>query len=154
MEKSLQEIFAAKSICFGCGPANEMGLKIGTFPVGEKETIAHFTPKPYQQAFPGVLNGVIIGSLLDCHSNWTACWWLMKQGNLSEPPCTVTSEYSVKLRRPTPANQELTIKARVASSEGDKVTIEAELLAGEKVCATCKGVFVAVKPEHPAYHSW
>ncbi|MBM4305062.1 MAG: PaaI family thioesterase, partial [Deltaproteobacteria bacterium] len=32
--------------------------------------------------------------------------------------------------------------------------IEATLTANGKVCATCRGTFVAVKPGHPAYHRW
>ena len=32
--------------------------------------------------------------------------------------------------------------------------VEGELIAHGKVCATCRGTFVAVKPGHPAYHRW
>jgi hypothetical protein len=32
--------------------------------------------------------------------------------------------------------------------------VSAELIAGGKVCATSTGLFVAVKPGHPAYHRW
>ena len=46
------------------------------------------------------------------------------------------------------------IKARVVESKPDRATIEAELTAKGKVCATCRGTFVAVKPGHPAYHRW
>jgi hypothetical protein len=28
------------------------------------------------------------------------------------------------------------------------------LIANDKVCATCKGLFVVVKEGHPAYHRW
>ena len=38
--------------------------------------------------------------------------------------------------------------------DGDKVTVEATLEAEGRVCATCTGVFVAVKEGHPAYHRW
>jgi len=31
---------------------------------------------------------------------------------------------------------------------------EGRLLAGGELCAACRGVFVAVKPGHPAYHRW
>ncbi len=40
--------------------------------------VCDFTPEPHHQAFPGMLNGGIIGALLDCHSNWTAAYHLMK----------------------------------------------------------------------------
>jgi len=28
------------------------------------------------------------------------------------------------------------------------------LSAGGKICAICRGIFVAVKEGHPAYHRW
>ena len=64
--------------------------------------MAVWQPEPHHQAFEGMLNGGIIGALLDCHSNWTAAYHLMKAGRGSHPPCTVTAEFHVKLRRPTP----------------------------------------------------
>lgn len=116
--------------------------------------MATWQPESHHEAFPGMLNGGIIGSLLDCHSNWTAAWHLMRQQGLDQPPCTVTAEYSIKLLRPTPSQGPVELVAWVKESKGDRATIEAELRAGGKVCATCHGVFVAVKPGHPAYHRW
>src|SRR4051812_29242549 len=94
--KSLQEQYAPTSICFGCGPANAQGLRIRSIAKGE-ECTAEWTAAPHHQAFPGMLNGGIIGSLLDCHSNWTAAYTLMKRQGLEAPPCTVTAEYHIKL---------------------------------------------------------
>ena len=152
-EKSLQETYAQKSICFGCGPSNTKGLHIRSFARGD-EVVATWTPEKHHEAFPGVLNGGIIGALLDCHSNWTASYHLMKASQLAEPPCTVTAEYAIKLKRPTPTNGPVELKARVVESSADRAVIEAELIAGGKICATCRGTFVAVKPDHPAYHRW
>lgn len=153
MEQSLQEKYAPNSICFGCGPANKKGLRIRSLERGE-EVVCTWTPESHHEAFPGMLNGGIIGSLLDCHSNWTAAWHLMKKQGLDAPPCTVTANYSVKLLRPTPSNQPVEIVARVVESQEDRATIEAVLKSGGKDCATCRGLFVAVKPGHPAYHRW
>ena len=36
----------------------------------------------------------------------------------------------------------------------NRATIEATLSANGKVCAKCRGTFVAVKPGHPAYYRW
>jgi acyl-coenzyme A thioesterase PaaI-like protein len=149
----LQPTFAPGNICFGCGHANEKGLRIRSFPRGN-EVVADWQPAAHHQAFPGMLNGGIIGALLDCHSNWTAAWHLMQRNGLDTPPCTVTAEYAVKLRRPTPADAPVHLRARVVDSTEDRATIEAELTSGGKVCATCRGVFVSVKPGHPAYHRW
>jgi acyl-coenzyme A thioesterase PaaI-like protein len=154
-EKSLQEIFAPDGICFGCGVKNEKGLRIRSFP-GEngEEITAEWCAENHHQAFPGMLSGGIIGTLLDCHSNWTAAHYLMKKNGKTEPDCTVTANYSVKLLRPTPSDAKIYLKARVVESSEDRATVEAELIANDKVCATCKGLFVAVKEGHPAYHRW
>ncbi|MDQ3744886.1 MAG: PaaI family thioesterase, partial [Acidobacteriota bacterium] len=37
--KSLQERYAPRSACFGCGPANEKGLRIRSFPAAEGEEV-------------------------------------------------------------------------------------------------------------------
>jgi uncharacterized protein (TIGR00369 family) len=156
-EPSLQERYAPGSACFGCGPSNEKGLRIRSFPSGEgegDETVAVWRPEPHHEAFPGMVNGGIVGALLDCHSNWAAAWHLMRRDGLESPPCTVTADYSVKLLRPTPSDAELRIVARVVESERRRVVVESEVVAGGETCATCRGTFVAVKPGHPAYHRW
>jgi acyl-coenzyme A thioesterase PaaI-like protein len=153
-EKSLQEKYAPDSRCFGCGPANAKGLRIRSFVSGD-EVIAEWTPEPHHEAFDGVLNGGIIGTLLDCHSNWTAAWHLMKHMGLEHPPCTVTAHYSVKLLRPTPSGVPIKLVAGLVDVQGERATIKAKILAPDgKVCATCEGVFVAVREGHPAYHRW
>ena len=152
-ELGLQEKFAPKSICFGCGPANQKGLKIKSV-VKNEEVVADWMPEKFYEAFPGVLNGGIVGALLDCHSNWTAAWHLMHRNKMEQPPCTVTAEYKIVLRRPTPTNVPVHLSAKVADSKEDRATIEARLTSGGQVCATCVGVFVAVKEGHPAFFRW
>jgi uncharacterized protein (TIGR00369 family) len=152
-ELSLQELYAPRLACFGCGPANEKGLRVRSFSQDEA-TVAEWKAEPHHESFPGVLSGGIIGTLLDCHSNWAAAHHLMKRRGLEHPPCTVTAEYAVKFLRPTPTGGTIKLTARVVDSTDNRATIEAELTAGEEVCATCRGIFVAVKPGHPAYHRW
>ena len=152
-DRSIQETYSPNGICFGCGPANEKGLRIRSFEQGG-EFVAEWHAAPHHQAFPGVLNGGIIGALLDCHSNWAAAIHLMKNRGETAAPCTVTAEFHVKLLRPTPVEGPIMLKARVVESSEDRATVEAELIAGGKVCDTCRGVFVAVKEGHPAYHRW
>ncbi|HSE26573.1 MAG TPA: PaaI family thioesterase [Pyrinomonadaceae bacterium] len=151
--KSIQETFAPNLACFGCGPANPKGLHVRSFPDGD-EVVAEWEPKQEYEAFPGVLNGGIIGTLLDCHCNWAATWHLMKKTGSDKPPCTVTADYAITLRRPTPSDGTIKLRARVVEATEDRAVVEGELLAHDKVCATCRGTFVAVKPGHPAYHRW
>ncbi len=151
---SLQERYALHNACFGCGPANDKGLRIRSFPTGDGSVIAEWRAEPHHEAFPGMLNGGIIGALLDCHSNWTAAWHLMTKAGATTPPCTVTADFHVKLKRPTPSGELITLRAVVAESSADRALIEATLEAGGQICATCRGTFVAVKEGHPAFHRW
>lgn len=153
MEKSLQDTYAPNGRCFGCGPKNEKGLKIKSFVDGQ-EIIAEFTPQAHHEAFENVLNGGIIGSVLDCHCNWAAAYFIKQYEMMESVPCTVTAQYTIKLLRPTPSNQKLHLFARLDRIEKDRAWIKGELRFGDKVGATCEGLFVAVKPDHPAYHRW
>lgn len=150
----LQEQYAPHNACFGCGPANIKGLKVRSFVQSDDSgLIAHWKPEICYEAFPGVLSGGIIGTLLDCHSNWTAAWYLMDSTE-SSPPCTVTAEYTVKLLRPTPTVGTIELLSHVVNATKNRATIAATLSAEGQVCASCEGVFVAVKEGHPAYHRW
>jgi acyl-coenzyme A thioesterase PaaI-like protein len=150
---SLQDQYAPHNRCFGCGPANDKGLRIKSRPEGD-ELVADWVPEAHHEAFPGVLNGGIIGALLDCHSNWAAAHALMTTRGEASPPCTVTADFHVRLKRPTPLDQPLRLRAKATSVEGDRVVVEAQLEAGGKITATCSGTFVAVKEGHPAFHRW
>jgi acyl-coenzyme A thioesterase PaaI-like protein len=154
--KSIQETYAPTNRCFGCGPANEKGLRIRSFFADDDPgaLVCQWRPEPHHVAFDGILNGGICGALLDCHSNWTAAMHLMKQQGADSPPCTVTADFHVHLKRPTPMDVPLHLRAHVVESAGDRAVIEATLEASGKVTATCRGTFVAVKEGHPAYHRW
>jgi acyl-coenzyme A thioesterase PaaI-like protein len=151
--KSVQETWAPQNRCFGCGPANEKGLRIRSFEQGE-ELVCEWKPEPHHLAFEGIVNGGIIGALLDCHSNWAATMHLMKRANADVPPCTVTADFHVVLKRPTPIDALLTIRAHVVESTDDRAVVEALIEANGKTTATCRGTFVAVKEGHPAFHRW
>lgn len=152
-DKCLQETYAPHNACFGCGPANSRGLRVRSF-VDDDTVTAEWQPQPHHEAFPGVLCGGIIGTLLDCHCNWSAAWHLMQRADAEHPPCTVTADYTITLKRPTPTDGLVFLRATVAESTDSRATIEGQLIAGDKICATCRGTFVAVKPGHPAYHRW
>ena len=153
MTLSLQDTYAPQNRCFGCGPANPRGLRIKSFVDGGL-IVATFQPEAYQEAWEGVVNGGIVGCLFDCHSNWAAAYHLMKASGGDELPPTVTADFHVKLRRPTPSQGPLIIKAKVVESTDDRATVEASIEAAGVVTSTCRGTFVAVKPGHPAYHRW
>jgi len=155
---SLQSHYSPTSRCFGCGPANELGLRIeshkteGAAEPGE--LVADWQPLPHHAAFEGVLNGGIIGTLLDCHANWTAAMHLMRERGLDRPPGCVTADYMIRMRRPTPTDQPVHLRAWPVEIDGDRVVVDAELRSGGIITATCRGTFVAVGPDHPAFDRW
>jgi acyl-coenzyme A thioesterase PaaI-like protein len=153
-EQSLQDRYASHNQCFGCGPANDKGLRIKSFPQGNNEVVADWQAQPFHEAFPGILNGGIIGTILDCHSNWSAAYFIMQHLKVDSPPCTVTAYFNVTLKRPTPSQQPVHLVAKLKEIKEDRAIIFAELYVDDKLCATCEGMFVAVKEGHPAYHRW
>jgi acyl-coenzyme A thioesterase PaaI-like protein len=78
----------------------------------------------------------------------------MTKNGLDAPPCTVTAEFHVTLKRPTPTDGPVRLRARVVESTSDRAVVEAALEAKGKTTATCRGTFVAVREGHPAFHRW
>lgn len=155
-ERSLQETFAPNNRCFGCGPQNEKGLRIRSIVAGDgadAPVVLDWTPEKHHEAFDNIVNGGIIGAILDCHMNWTTVHHLMKKNGLDHAPCCVTADFKVTLKRPTPTGP-IHVEAKVVESSEDRATIEAVMTANGKVTAIGNGTFVAVKPGHPAYHRW
>jgi acyl-coenzyme A thioesterase PaaI-like protein len=137
---SIQETYWPDGICFGCGPSNERGLHIKSYPRGD-EVFAEWTPAPHHQAFPGILNGGIIGTLLDCHSA-AASWWALSDAGREPGSNLVTAEYAIKLLRPTPVDRPLTLLAHPLEIKGRRVRVAARIEAGGDVTAECEGTFV------------
>ena len=153
LDVALQDRYAPQNRCFGCGPANEKGLRLKSRVSGDL-LVADWMPEPHHEAFQGVLNGGIIGALLDCHSNWAAALHLMRKAGQDKPPCTVTSRLEVRYLRPTPTKDGVVLKARVTEARDDRATVEATLEVGGLVTATSRATFVAVKEGHPAWNRW
>src|SRR5438046_9895814 len=125
MTGALQDRYAPHGTCFGCGPKNDRGLRIKSRVSGD-DVVATWHAEKFHEAFAGALSGGIAGTLLDCHSNWTAAYHLMRRASASTPPCTVTAEYSVKLLRPTPTDGSIELVARPAELAADRAGVAAE----------------------------
>lgn len=153
--RSVQETYAPGSTCFGCGPANVRGLRIASRAAADGTgLVATWQPEPEHEAFAGTLNGGVIGTLLDCHSNWTAAMHLMRAAGDERPPSTVTADLAIHYLRPTPSTLPVTLRARVVEATARRATVEATLESDGEVCATSRAVFVVVGPGHPAYGRW
>ncbi len=135
--------------CFGCGAENPNGLQLKTHWTGE-EGVGTYHPKPHMIAAPGVINGGIIATLIDCHCVCTAMAWLYAQEGRefgSEPGIwCVTASLLVEYKRPTPADKPIELRARVTGAENGRVTVACTLHADGKERATGTVVAVRVVP--------
>jgi acyl-coenzyme A thioesterase PaaI-like protein len=134
------------SVCWGCGRSNEHGLQLKSYWEGD-ETVAYWTPKSYHLAFPGVLCGGIIASLIDCHATNTAnaaANKLTRQKIKSAPlKGYVTGSLSIKYLKYTPVDLPVTLRARVKEIKGRKITVTCSLYSSDVECA--KGEVVAIQ---------
>ena len=138
--ESIQERHFSEGRCFGCGPANDLGLHLRSFP-GSDGLVAEWVPGQEHEAFPGVLCGGIIGTLLDCHSNWTA-WSALFERDGIERPITVTAGFEVKLLRPTPLDRAVSLYSKPIVQNENRVKVEARMESDGKVTVEFRGLFV------------
>src|SRR2546427_12183545 len=117
MGEALQDTYAPNGTCFGCGPKNEKGLRIKSRVSGD-DVVATWHAQKHHEAFEGALSGGIAGTLLGCHSNWTAAYHLLRPARPPTPPCTATAEYTLTLLSPTPTGGPSAPGARTAERSG------------------------------------
>ncbi|NOZ12522.1 MAG: PaaI family thioesterase [Acidobacteria bacterium] len=131
-------------VCFGCGADNVHGLRIKSW--AEKgKCLCRFHPEPHHTAFPGVVNGGVIATVLDCHGIWTAvAYYREKYG---KAVMFVTRKLTVEYLKPTPLGPELILEGRAVREGGRSVTVELEMRAGNEVTARAELVGVRLEDE-------
>lgn len=134
--------------CYGCGRLNDKGMQISSYWTGT-EAICNFTPRPEQIAFPGVVSGGVIASVIDCHSLATASAAIGATLGLLETdplPRCVTASLKVDFLKPTPMDAAIVIRAQAIEIKGRKIIVTSQLFADDDICA--RGEVVAiVKPD-------
>lgn len=141
-ELSIQERFFAGMTCFGCGPANDKGLRLRSYPSPDG-TVATFTPWPEHDNGLGFLNGGIICTVLDCHSATPMILEAERlglAGSVMSLPY-VTAGLDVRYLRPTPLNVPSELRARIVAGDESAMTVEAELSCDGKVRAVAVAVW-------------
>jgi acyl-coenzyme A thioesterase PaaI-like protein len=150
-KKAIQDYYSEQmSYCYGCGRLNEFGMKIKSY-LKDDESIARFTPRSHQIAFPGFVYGGLIASLIDCHGTGTAAAAAYKSEGRemgTEPELRyVTASIRVDFLKPTPIDTELILVGKPTEIKGRKVIVDVKLFANDELCA--KGEVIAVKiPEN------
>jgi acyl-coenzyme A thioesterase PaaI-like protein len=147
MSRSFQEEFAELGIhqCWGCGIRNEEGLQIRSYWEGE-EGICTWQPQPYHQAHPGIVNGGILATIMDCHSACTAAASAYRaEGRaITTPPeiALVTASLQLAYLRPTSITEPLLLRATIREQTARKSLVTCTLTARGEVCVRAEVVMV------------
>jgi acyl-coenzyme A thioesterase PaaI-like protein len=131
------------TFCWGCGKNNKHGLQLKSYLEGE-ETVATWTPQEHHLAFPGILNGGIIATLIDCHGTGTANALAHREAGSDNHVMHVTASLSVKFLKPTPLDRPVTLRAHVTEENERRITVACSLYSGETECARGEVVTASV----------
>ncbi len=129
---------SANNRCFGCGPANQKGLRL-EFLLADDGSVVSFPVVPSTfDGHPGYLHGGIIATLLDEAMSKA----VRAQGSIS-----MTRKIEVDYLRPVPSGAPLRIEGRVVRNERRKHWAEARILDEKGIAlAEAKGLFIEVRP--------
>ena len=116
-QKAIQDQWSeVASHCWGCGRNNEHGLQIKSYWEGD-ETVCRWHPKEYHTAYPGMVCGGIIATIMDCHClNTVVSVAYRAEGRAmdTKPDIVyVTGSLLLKLLRPTPIDKPIVLRARI-----------------------------------------
>ena len=139
------------NICFGCGRENHEGLRISSrWLEGEDKQIAvcEFMANKRHQGWPGILNGGIIATVMDCHSMGTAMAeaYRSEGRSLDSEPIYryATGTLNIKYLAPTPSDKPVIFKAWVMEQKGRKTTLICECWSGDTKTAIADVVAIRV----------
>lgn len=129
---------SAQNRCFGCGPANPVGLHLN-FMLGEDGAVVCRTNIPDTYEGPrGYVHGGIIATLLD---------ETMSKAVRAQDVIGMTRHIEVDYQRPVPSDAPIRLEGRVYHREGRKHWAEAKIFAEHgAVLAHGKGLFIEVRP--------
>jgi len=98
-------------MCFACGLANRFGLKSRFYELETGELMAIFRPADEHQGYPGRLHGGLAATILDetigrsvMMTNSDSIWG-------------VTIDFSMRLRKPIPLDEEIRVLARITHED-------------------------------------
>lgn len=138
--------------CWGCGPKNESGLHLKTYPsLDGTSCISKITPAlQYTGGVPANLFGGMIAMIFDCHGTASAAWFAHQNKGLDLTEKTVigrfiTARLEVDYKSPTPIDEEITVVSRLEELGERKVIVTMEMIVAYQVRAKAKMVAVAVK---------
>jgi acyl-coenzyme A thioesterase PaaI-like protein len=138
-QPSIQEQLFPELPCFGCGPSNEKGLRLRSFPADDGSVVATFLPWPEHNSGLGYLNGGIIATLLDCHSAAAVTYEAHRRGWTSIGDAAlpyVTAGLDVRYLRPSPLHEQVELRAHIVEADEAQILSSVELVWDGKPRAT------------------
>ena len=138
--------------CWGCGPKNEAGLHIKSYPTEDgKKVITRVKPgKTFTGGVPNNLFGGMIAMIFDCHGTASAAFFKHYAKGLDLTEDTVierfiTAHLEVDFKKPTPMDEEVEVEASLEELGERKAVVNMVLTSKGEVRAKAKMVAVAVK---------
>jgi acyl-coenzyme A thioesterase PaaI-like protein len=126
-------------MCFVCGIANPIGLKLFFYTDDQGRCIARFLPGPEHQGYPGHVHGGIISALLD-----------ETMGRVLTPDnvWAMTGRLEIRFAKPVPLDQELTVVGQLTRSRTRVYEARGEIqLPDGTVLVEGSGVYVRIPEE-------
>ena len=130
-------LHSAQNKCFGCGPANPVGLHLSFLLAEDQSVVCQPTVADTFEGPPGLLHGGIIATLLD---------EAMSKAVRVRGLTAMTRQMEIDYLRPVPSATAIRIEGRLVRSEGRKHWTEAKIVNEKSTTlATAKGLFVEVR---------
>jgi acyl-coenzyme A thioesterase PaaI-like protein len=104
--------------CFGCGPANPIGLHLAFEPHPDGGVQARFTPGAEHQGWDGVMHGGLVTVLLDEAMAWAAA---------ASTRMYYTGRLEVRYRQPVRTSAPLIIRGWIIRDRGRTLETRAEV---------------------------
>ncbi len=117
--------------CFGCGQANESGLRLRFRRTGEGAVEAEYTVPEHFRGAEGVVHGGIQATLLDEVMGLAVHTMLSDEDHK-----IVTAELNVRFRRATPTGEPLLIDAALSRVDGTNLFLTGRIVGPDGAVLT------------------
>jgi acyl-coenzyme A thioesterase PaaI-like protein len=122
--------------CIVCGLSNELGLKASFYELENGELVAIFKPIDEHQSYPGRMHGGISSAILDETIGRAI---LIKDEHM----WGVTTELTLKYKKPVPLNEELKVVGRITKDSRRLFEGTGEIiLKNGDVAVTAEGKYI------------
>jgi acyl-coenzyme A thioesterase PaaI-like protein len=120
--------------CFGCGPANPIGLHLDFDHHPDGGVQAHFTPTEAHQGWDGLMHGGLVTVLLDEAMAWAA---------FASTNAYYTGRLEVRYRRPVRTGAPLIVRGWITRNRGRTLETRAEVQSADgDVLAEATALFI------------